>query len=175
MKLQFYLTRCQPVNGLQLHMAALTPKLAALPMSSPPIRLKLVTVATISTSPFLPLSRGLCSRDDADMMHMLPKCPFDIPNMSRMNMYRKSERIIGRVMGDEFGPCTLHIKKRGTKRVRSDENSKRRLADQSCNRGNEQRYRPRRSPPLNTRKWMETNKRGWMSGFIGDMDVVIGG
>jgi hypothetical protein len=69
----------------------------------------------------------------------------------------------------------LHIKKRGTKSVRRNDKVRRRLSDQMSKRGNEQRYRPAKSPMLNTRKWAALNRSGCVSGFVGLIDAVMGG
>lgn len=69
----------------------------------------------------------------------------------------------------------MHIRKSGINRVRASDNARRRLPDQIRKIGKEQTYRPRKSPMLNTRKWIEVNNRGCVSGFTGRMEVVIGG
>lgn len=48
--------------------------------------------------------------------------------------------------------CTLHIRKTGMKSVRARERVSNRRADHMMSRGNEQMYRPRKSPMLKTRK-----------------------
>lgn len=74
------------LNGLQLHTAALTAKLARLPVVRPPTKQNDATVAATSTSSARPCSLGLCTTEGADIMHMLETYPLLRPNMSRMSM-----------------------------------------------------------------------------------------
>ena len=49
------------------------------------------------------------------------------------------------------------------------------FADQISRAGNEQTQRPKKSPTLKTRKCIALKSKGCVSGFVGWMDVVIGG
>lgn len=140
------------MKGLQSQTAAFTAKLPILPITSPPTKQKLATVAATSTSSILPFSLGLCSIDGADIMHKLEMYPFDHPKIKRINMYKKSEFITGDNATVDAGRCTLHKRKRGINSVRAMDSVRRRFADQMSNEGNEQAYRPKRSPMLKTRK-----------------------
>lgn len=71
--------------------------------------------------------------------------------------------------------CILHKRKSGMKRVRDSENAKRRLADQTRNRGYEQSWRPMKSPTLKTKKWIALNRSGLVAEFTGATEMVIGG
>lgn len=70
---------------------------------------------------------------------------------------------------------TLQNKNRGMNRVRAREKVKRRLADQTRNRGCEQRRRPMKSPTLKTKKWTALKRSRLVSGFTGMTEIVIGG
>jgi hypothetical protein len=59
------------MKGLQLQIAARTPKLKKLPRANPPTSEKLATVAAISTSSNRPFNLRLCSTDGAAIMHRL--------------------------------------------------------------------------------------------------------
>lgn len=85
-------------------------------------------------------------------MHKLERYPFDSPNTNRMSIKRKSELMTGVYGIVEDGRWTLHIKNKGTNRVRARESVRSFLADQIRTAGMEQIYRPRKSPTLKTRK-----------------------
>lgn len=61
------------------------------------------------------------------------------------------------------------------KRVRARERVKRRLADQTTSRGKEQMYRPRKSPMLKMKKCIALKSKGCVAGFVGRIEMVIGG
>lgn len=61
------------------------------------------------------------------------------------------------------------------KRVRARESVRRRLADQTTSRGKEQMYRPRKSPMLKMKKCIALKSKGWVAGFVGRIEIVIGG
>src|SRR5258707_8853039 len=101
------------VNGLHPHTAERTTKLMTLPTTSPAHRQKLMTGAAMSMSSFLPFSRGLCSSDGADIMHMLDTYPLDTPNSSRIDRYTVSDAMSGTAAGFVGSRCTLHARKSG--------------------------------------------------------------
>lgn len=74
-------------------------------------------------------------------MHMLETYPLLVAKRNNISMKSQSELIMGETGSetvDEEG-CTLHIKNSGTKQVRINDSVTRRLADQTINRGIEQR------------------------------------
>ena len=81
----------------------------------------------------------------------------------------------GSYVGDVCGFCTLQRRKSGMKTVRRRENVQSFRGFQHANRGIEQRCRPRRSPMLNKRKWIELKSSGLNEGFVGSIDEVMGG
>lgn len=90
-------------------------------------------------------------------------------------MNTTSELMMG---GEEIvvdGRWTLHIKNRGTKRVRARESVSSLLADHIKRLGKEQTYLPMKSPTLKTRKWVALKRRGCVLGLVGCTEVVIGG
>lgn len=163
------------LKGLHLQIIPLTPKLSILPSAKPATKQKLATVAATSTSSALPLSLGLCSNDDADIKQRLDTYPFDNPNKPRMTMNNKSELMIGSYTTVTGPRWMLHIKNNGMNSVRASDKARSRLADHTSNLGNEQRYRPKKSPMLKTRKWTDAKSNGWVFGFVGLMEIVIGG
>lgn len=166
---------CHETKGLQLQTAALTAKLAILPIARPPTRQKVATVAAISTSSRRPCNLGLCSREGADIMQRLDKYPLVAPNARRMVMNKTSELmigVVGELVGDDW---TLHIKNKGIKAVLARESIKRRFESQMRSRGNEQIYRPEKSPILNMRKWIALKSRGCVAGLVVCTEAVIGG
>lgn len=146
---------------------ALTAKLAILPSDNPPTRQKLATVAATSTSSGLPFSLGLCSRDGADIMHMLVRYPFERPNKKRISMNRKSELMIASVSTVVGSRWILHMRKRGMNSVRVSERVRRRFADHMSKDWNEHIYRPKKSPMLNTRKCIALNNNECIVGLTG--------
>ena len=163
------------LKGLHSQITPLTTKLNILPSANPPTKQKDATVAATSTSSALPLSLGLCSNDDADIKQRLDTYPFDNPNKPRMTMNNKSELMIGSCTAAAGPRWTLHIKNNGMNSVRASDKARSRLADHTSNFGNEQIYRPKKSPMLKTRKWTAAKTNGWVSGFVGLIDIVIGG
>jgi hypothetical protein len=71
-----------------------------------------------------------------------------------------SELIKGTEAGVDSDRWMLHMRKRGMKSVREMERTRRRLADQIVMKGKAQRYLPRKSPRLNTRKCVALNRSG---------------
>ena len=163
------------LKGLHSQITPLTTKLNILPSANPPTKQKDATVAATSTSSALPLSPGLCSNDGADIKQRVDTYPFDNPNKPRMTMNSKSELIIGSYTVVADPRWMLHIKNNGMNSVRASDKARSRLADHISSFGNEQIYRPRKSPTLKTRKWIAEKSNGWVSGFVGLMDIVIGG
>ena len=163
------------LKGLHLQIILLTPKLNRLPSANPATKQKLATVAAMSTSSALPSSLGLCSNDDADIKQRLDTYPFDNPNKPRMTMNNKSELMIGSYTMVAGPRWMLHIKKIGMNSVRASDKARSRLPDHTSSFGNEQTYRPKKSPTLKTRKWIAAKSSGWVFGFVGLMDIVIGG
>ena len=90
-------------------------------------------------------------------------------------MNNKSELMIGSYTTVEDPRWMLHIKNNGMNSVRATDKTRSRLADHTSSLGNEQIYRPRRSPMLKTRKWIAVKSNGWVFGFVGLMEIVIGG
>jgi hypothetical protein len=90
-------------------------------------------------------------------------------------MNNKSELMIGSYTTAEGPRWTLHIKNNGTNSVRASDKARSRLADHTNSFGNEQTYRPSKSPILKTRKWTAVKSNGWVFGFVGLMEIVIGG
>ena len=140
------------LKGLHPQIIPFMPKLNILPNANPPTKQKLATVAAMSTSSALPFSLGLCSNDDADIKQRLDIYPFDAPKKKRITMNNKSELMIGSYRTVEAPGWTLHIKNNGTNSVRPSDKARSRLADHTSSFGNEQTYRPRKSPMLKTRK-----------------------
>lgn len=163
------------LKGLHSQITPLTTKLNILPSANPPTKQKDATVAATSTSSALPLSLGLCSNDDADIKQRLDTYPFDNPNKPRMTMNNKSELMIGSCTAAAGPRWMLHNKNNGMNSVRASDKARSRLADHTSNFGNEQIYRPKKSPMLKTRKWTAAKTNGWVSGFVGLIDIVIGG
>lgn len=139
-----------------------TPKLNKLPTARPPIKQNCATVAAVLICSCFSL--GLCSSEDACIMHMVARKPLDVPKATRMSMYRRSELISGAPVTDEDereeGRATLQARKRGMKSVRPSDKMDNRRADQIWKRGKEQMKRPIQSPMLKTRKWRETKRMG---------------
>lgn len=69
----------------------------------------------------------------------------------------------------------LHMRNRGTNRVRAKDNVRSRLGDQVSSLGKEQIYRPKKSPRPKTKKWIELKRRECMDGFVDATEVVMGG
>ena len=166
---------CYWLKGLHPQIIPLTPKLNILPSANPPTKEKVTTVAATSTSSALPLSLGLCSNDDADIKQRLDTYPLENPNKQTIIMNNRSELMIGSYTTVVGPPWMLHIKNNGMNNVRESDKARSRLADHTSNFGNEQTYRPRKSPTLKTRKWTVVKSNGWMFGFVGLTEVVIGG
>ena len=163
------------LKGLHSQIIPLTTKLDILPSTNPPTKQKVATVAATSTSSALPSSLELCSNDDADIKQRLDTYPFDNPNKPRMTMNNKSELMIGSYTTVAGPRWMLHIKNNGMNSVRASDKTRSRLADHTSSLGNEQIYRPKKSPTLKTRKWIAVKSNGWVSGFVGLMEIVIGG
>lgn len=92
-----------------------------------------------------------------------------------MTMNNKSELMIGWYTAVVDPRRMLHIRNNGTNSVRASDKARSRFADHTSSFGNEQMYRPRKSPTLKTRKWIAVKSKGWIFGFVGLMKVVIGG
>ena len=90
-------------------------------------------------------------------------------------MNNKSELMMGSYITVEGPRWMLHIKKNGRNSVRASDKARSRLADHTSSFGNEQIYRPKKSPTLKTRKWIAAKSNGWVFGFVGLMEIVIGG
>lgn len=60
-------------------------------------------------------------------------------------------------------------------RVRERDNARSFLDDHMITRDHEQMPLPVKSPTLKTRKWTALNRRGWVAGFVGRTEMVIGG
>jgi hypothetical protein len=90
-------------------------------------------------------------------------------------MNNKSELMIGSYTTVADPRWMLHIKKIGMNSVRASDKVRSRLADHTSSFGNEQRYRPKKSPTLKTRKWTAAKSNGWVFGFVGLIKIVIGG
>lgn len=158
------------MKGLHLHINARTPKLAKLPMTRPPTRQKLITVAATSTSSLLSFNLLLCSRLGALIIHMLPTYPLLNPKSNSMRKNRTSLLMKGVVPG-----LMLHRRKSGMKSVRARENPKRRFSFQVRRAGKVQRERPAKSPRLKMRKWTEEKMSALVSGCTGCTEIVMGG
>ena len=61
------------------------------------------------------------------------------------------------------------------KTVRARDSVRRRLADQTTSLGNEHMYRPRKSPTLKMKKCIALNSKGCVAGFVGAIEMVMGG
>ena len=108
-------------------------------------------------------------------MQRLEMYPFDNPKVKRISMNNRSELMIGSRCTTVVPLCMLHMRKTGMKSVRARDNVRSRLADQIRNIGNEQTYLPRKSPMLKTRKCTALKSRGCTAGFVGCIEVVMGG
>jgi len=85
-------------------------------------------------------------------MQRLDTYPFENPKMSKMDMYRKSEFMIGDESGRVGFRWMLHMRNNGMKSVRARESVRSRFADQMTKRGCAHIVRPVKSPTLKTRK-----------------------
>ena len=72
------------------------------------------------------------------------------------------------------GRLTLHRRNMGKKRIRENDIVTMNFADQISMNRKEHTHRPRKSPMLNMRKWMEANSRGCIPD-VEDTEIVIGG
>ena len=86
-----------------------------------------------------------------------------------------SEFMIGVTGVVIVGRWTLQRRIKGMNNVRKRDIARIFLADQIIKRGNEQLYRPARSPMLKIKKWTAVNSEGWMPGFIGCTRTVVAG
>ena len=88
-------------------------------------------------------------------------------------MNNKSELMIGSAA---VGPrWMLHIKNKGMNSIRATDKARSRSADHTSSFENEQIYLPKKSPMLKIKKWTAEKSSGWVFGFVGLMEIVIGG